>query len=115
MSYSASPGFTCPECGRHSTHPADAEFGYCGVCHAYTGAVARTHELGDALPQYRVNRGGLMRCCTGALRAWLVLHPGPWPTGTTIECPHHGSWTATIRFDGECWAWHNPEDDDADS
>lgn len=32
--------FTCPDCGRTSYHPEDRRFGYCGACHAYTGAPA---------------------------------------------------------------------------
>lgn len=31
------PSFTCPACGMTSHHPADAENGYCGNCHAFTG------------------------------------------------------------------------------
>jgi hypothetical protein len=30
--------FTCPRCRRTSPHPKDAEHGYCGACHAFTGA-----------------------------------------------------------------------------
>lgn len=29
--------FVCPRCGRASTHPADAEAGYCGHCSDWTG------------------------------------------------------------------------------
>jgi rubredoxin len=29
--------FVCPVCGVSSTHPKDAEYGFCGACHAYTG------------------------------------------------------------------------------
>jgi hypothetical protein len=29
--------FTCPQCGRTSFHPKDAEYGYCGACRAFTG------------------------------------------------------------------------------
>lgn len=29
--------FTCPHCGMISHHPKDAENGYCGDCHAFTG------------------------------------------------------------------------------
>lgn len=29
--------YTCPRCGRTSAHPQDAEHGYCGACHAFTG------------------------------------------------------------------------------
>lgn len=39
--YGASPiyavTFTCPKCGRTSHHPEDAEAGYCGSCHEFTG------------------------------------------------------------------------------
>lgn len=30
--------FTCPRCRRASRHPDDKRYGYCGHCHAYTGA-----------------------------------------------------------------------------
>jgi hypothetical protein len=30
--------FTCPRCERTSYHPKDVEHGYCGACHAHTGA-----------------------------------------------------------------------------
>jgi hypothetical protein len=29
--------FCCPDCGMVSHNPADAEHGYCGNCHAFTG------------------------------------------------------------------------------
>ena len=29
--------FTCPKCGRTSHNPHDAEHGYCGACHDWTG------------------------------------------------------------------------------
>jgi hypothetical protein len=29
---------TCPECGMTSYNKNDIQFGYCGNCHAYTGA-----------------------------------------------------------------------------
>ena len=29
--------FTCPRCHATSHHPADAEHGYCGKCHDFTG------------------------------------------------------------------------------
>lgn len=29
--------FTCPRCGRTSHDPTDAEQGYCGGCHDWTG------------------------------------------------------------------------------
>lgn len=31
------PSFTCPQCSRTSYNPNDAEHGYCGACHAFTG------------------------------------------------------------------------------
>jgi hypothetical protein len=34
------PSFTCPECGATSWHPQDVQYGYCGRCHAFTGANA---------------------------------------------------------------------------
>lgn len=34
------PRFTCPRCGRGSSHPMDIEHGYCGNCHDWTGVVA---------------------------------------------------------------------------
>lgn len=30
--------FTCPRCGATSHHPMDADEGYCGACHDWTGA-----------------------------------------------------------------------------
>ena len=30
--------FTCPRCRKTSRHPDDKRYGYCGNCHAYTGA-----------------------------------------------------------------------------
>ncbi|MFJ9895260.1 hypothetical protein ACIQPR_18285 [Streptomyces sp. NPDC091280] len=30
--------FICPRCTRTSHHPDDKRYGYCGACHAYTGA-----------------------------------------------------------------------------
>jgi hypothetical protein len=35
----AAPGqrFTCPRCGRSSSHPMDLVEGYCGACHDWTG------------------------------------------------------------------------------
>lgn len=102
-------GFTCPECKKHSTHPKDKEFGYCGACHAYTGAAARAAELGDDVPRYTINTGGLMHCCTDAVAAWVVLHLGPWPPGTTIFCPREETLSPTvIAFDGFRWAWAKP-------
>jgi hypothetical protein len=33
------PGaFTCPVCGAVSHHADDVRYGYCGACHAFTGA-----------------------------------------------------------------------------
>jgi hypothetical protein len=32
------PTFTCPVCGLVSYNPTDRAKGYCGACHAYTGA-----------------------------------------------------------------------------
>jgi uncharacterized OB-fold protein len=32
--------FVCPRCGTSSAHPKDAEHGYCGRCHAFTGTPA---------------------------------------------------------------------------
>lgn len=29
--------FTCPRCKTTSHHPKDAEYGYCGQCHWWTG------------------------------------------------------------------------------
>lgn len=29
------PSFTCPDCKRTSHHPKDAEYAYCGNCHAF--------------------------------------------------------------------------------
>jgi hypothetical protein len=29
--------FTCPRCGRTSHNPTDAQEGYCGACHDWTG------------------------------------------------------------------------------
>lgn len=34
----SAPTFTCPKCGRTSHNPHDAEHGYCGACHEFTGA-----------------------------------------------------------------------------
>lgn len=31
------PHFVCPRCGITSWHPTDAERGYCGRCHDFTG------------------------------------------------------------------------------
>ena len=31
------PPFTCPRCGRTSWNEHDAEAGYCGACHWWTG------------------------------------------------------------------------------
>lgn len=43
------PSFTCPRCSRTSHHPKDAEFGYCGACHDFTGGRdAATVERGRA-------------------------------------------------------------------
>lgn len=33
----AEASFTCPRCGAVSHHPLDAEHGYCGRCHDFTG------------------------------------------------------------------------------
>lgn len=33
--------FTCPRCGRSSSHPDDLRHGYCGNCHDFTGRVSR--------------------------------------------------------------------------
>lgn len=33
--------FLCPACGKGSTSYADAEDGYCGICHAQTGIPVR--------------------------------------------------------------------------
>lgn len=30
--------FTCPVCQARSYHPDDVRYGYCGRCHAFTGA-----------------------------------------------------------------------------
>jgi hypothetical protein len=30
------PVFTCPRCGRSSSHPQDLREGYCGACHDWT-------------------------------------------------------------------------------
>lgn len=40
--------FTCPKCGMTSHHPKDAEHGYCGHCHEYTGRrpSASFHDIG---------------------------------------------------------------------
>jgi hypothetical protein len=101
-------GFVCPECGKHSAHPKDLEFGYCGECHAFTGAAQRAAELGDDVPQFRYSVGGLMRCCIQSLAAWVVLHPGPWEAGRYFMCRHHDS---MVLYDGERWRWSNgPED-----
>lgn len=108
-------GFVCPECGKHSANPADLEFGYCGACHAYTGAAAATIAWGGDLPQYRLNAGGLMRCCTGALRAWIALHQGPWEAGLRVKCPHHESSPSFMEFDGEKWAWAKTEEQEESS
>lgn len=32
-----SNAFVCPRCGKPSWHPGDAEHGYCGQCHWWTG------------------------------------------------------------------------------
>lgn len=32
------PSITCPRCGMTSFHPTDIQYGWCGNCHAYTGA-----------------------------------------------------------------------------
>lgn len=31
--------FTCPRCWRTSYHPDDEQYGYCGNCHDFTGAI----------------------------------------------------------------------------
>jgi hypothetical protein len=101
--------FVCPECLEESRHPGSVEFGYCDKCLAYTGAVNAT--LGGTTP-YRINKGGLLRCCTGAMAAWVALHPGPWEKGTIVYCPHHQSYTAGgVIFDGSAWSWYRPEKD----
>jgi ribosomal protein L37E len=57
----APPAFTCPRCGRTSYNLCDAEEGYCGACHDWTGREFET------------------------LRAWArrtlraLSHPGPGP------------------------------------
>ena len=38
MSKEDQPSFTCPQCGATSHHPMDVKEGYCGRCHARTGA-----------------------------------------------------------------------------
>lgn len=32
--------FTCPRCGRSSSHPDDIANGYCGACHDFTAAMS---------------------------------------------------------------------------
>lgn len=32
--------FTCPRCGRTTSHPINVEMGYCGACHDWTGLEA---------------------------------------------------------------------------
>jgi hypothetical protein len=113
MSEGEEPEFICPRCQRAGGNPKYREFGYCGACHAYTGAQATVDEQGGVLPLYKVAKGGLMRCCTGALHAWVALHPGPWLEGMTVQCPHHESWVTAMRFDGQQWAWQQPKEPDA--
>lgn len=36
---------TCPQCGMTSYHPDDIRYGYCGGCHAFTGAIERWPAL----------------------------------------------------------------------
>lgn len=40
INVSCMPVFCCPRCGGVSANPTDMEEGYCGNCHAFTGAPA---------------------------------------------------------------------------
>lgn len=37
MADTLGPQFVCPQCGKKSWHPADADEGYCGMCREFTG------------------------------------------------------------------------------
>lgn len=41
--------FTCPRCGRHSSHPVDVAEGYCGFCHSWTGVTTTDQSWNDML------------------------------------------------------------------
>lgn len=99
--------FVCPGCGKASADPLDMEFGWCGACHDYTGAVAAHQDGADLFP-YRYAQGGMMRCCISSLSAWVMLHPGPWERGRWIRCRHHQT---MVIFDGEVWRWSNDPKD----
>ena len=49
------PSITCPACGMTSHNPSDVTYGYCGHCHAFTGA--HPDLLNQPLPFDEVKSG----------------------------------------------------------
>lgn len=102
--------FICPDCGKGSTNPSDAEFGWCGMCLDYTGTTEILKNQG--YPSVLIHTDGLMGCCAAALRAWLLLHPEPWADGTAVECPHHTISPLVMLYSAsqDVWAWTSKTD-----
>lgn len=44
------PSFRCPVCAAVSYHPEDIRHGYCGRCHAFTGALRKYPRPGILIP-----------------------------------------------------------------
>jgi hypothetical protein len=64
--------FTCPRCGTTSHHPMDERHGYCGACHAFTGACA----IGACPEPPATVAGNIAVCASHALELGLSRGAG---------------------------------------
>lgn len=49
----ADPSITCPKCGMTSHNPSDVKYGYCGMCHDFTGDPAPVEKPVSERPPVR--------------------------------------------------------------
>ena len=68
----AAATFRCPVCGSTSRHPEDVRHGYCGRCHAFTGApeAPAPFERGVAAVAWRAG--------------WQAGHVAGWGAGRAV-------------------------------
>ena len=86
------PPFTCPTCGRTSHNPTDAAEGYCGHCHAWTGAQCPSEEVSpscDVGAHHWCNGASCACSChqrPGNLSLWTVYdRPADYPTSAVAR------------------------------
>jgi hypothetical protein len=70
--------FVCPKCGKASSHPTDADEGYCGACREFTGAGhGALHLYVSTYCIHRLHDQCRLTCKTCGAACLCPCHPAP--------------------------------------